>query len=226
MKKILLFAAMALLLASCGPTNPKYTRAGQYPKMYEEHPVVLLVMPPMNQSSDVRAKEYFYTSIGRPLAEAGYYVISPFLSMDILKAESAYDSELFVDRPQTFRAYFGADAVVYSEIQTWTKRGFGIATKVRYFIKSTTTGETLFDRTCDLYLDLDTKMSSSSSSLLVQLIDVAASAINTAATEHIVAARKANYYIFDDLPYGKYHPEYQKDGGYAASERDVQTTVR
>ena len=64
--------------------------------MYEEKPVTLLVMPPINNSSNVEAKDLLYTSISKPLAEAGYYVISTMLAMDILKAESAYDAEMFV----------------------------------------------------------------------------------------------------------------------------------
>lgn len=49
--------------------------------------------------------------------------------MDVLKAESAYDAEMFIDKPLTmFRDYFGVDAVVFSQIDDWTKRGFGIDT--------------------------------------------------------------------------------------------------
>ena len=55
--------------------------------------------------------------------------------MDVLKAESAYDSEMFFDAPlTTFQNYFGADAVVFSEIDTWAKKGMGIETKIRYVI--------------------------------------------------------------------------------------------
>ena len=125
--------------------------------MYEEKPVTLLVMPPINNSSNVEAKDLLYTSISKPLAEAGYYVISPLLAMDILKAESAYDSEMFVNGSlSTFHNYFGCDAVVFSEIKTWAKQGFTINTEIRYFIKSAYTGDIIFDRSCDLTLDLHT----------------------------------------------------------------------
>jgi hypothetical protein len=201
------------------------TRGSQYAKMYEEKPVTLLVMPPINNSTNVEAKEFLYTSISRPLIEAGYYVISPLLAMDVLKAESAYDAELFFNAPLTmFNNYFGADAVVFSIIDSWAKKGMGIQTKIRYVIKSTYTGETLFDRSCDLYLDLS--VDSASESLLGSLIDLAASAINTAATDHIVAARKANYYILRDIPRGKYSPEYMLDMDYIAEEKDIVTTVQ
>src|SRR5574344_733334 len=96
MRKIIIFITTALILTSCSMTN-QVTRSSQYAMMCEEKPLTLLVMPVNNTSSNVEANELLYTSISKPLAEAGYYVISPMLAMDILKAESAYDSELFFE---------------------------------------------------------------------------------------------------------------------------------
>lgn len=224
MKRSAFFLAVIALLSSCGPVTHE-TRATQYAQMYEERPVTLLVMPPINNSTNVEAKEYLYTSISRPLAEAGYYVISPMLAMDILKSESAYDAELFVNQPLTmFGDFFGADAVVFSEINSWAKKGFGIETNLHYFIKSTKTGELIFDRSCDLYLDLQVR--SGGNSALSQLVDLAVSAINTASTDHIVAARKANYFIFRDIPRGKYSPQYLLDKDVYAGLKDVKARVQ
>ena len=224
MKRLIPIILLAVAASSCGLSN-QVTRESQYAAMYNDMPVTILVMPPINNTSNVEAKDLLYTSISRPLAEAGYYVISPLLAMDILKAESAYDAELFINKPLTmFRDYFGADAVVFSQIDDWTKRGFGIDTKIRYIIKSATSGEVLFDRSCDLYLDL--QQSSGGSSLLSQLVDLAVSAIETAATEHIVAARKANYFIFRDIPRGKYNPLYLQDKEFAAEKKDIKAQVK
>ena len=114
MKRILYFAILCCMATSCGMLNT-VTRESQYAKMYEEKPITLLVMPPINNSANVEAKDLLYTSISRPLVEAGYYVISPLLAMDVLKAESAYDAEMFFDSSlSTFQNYFGVDAVVFS----------------------------------------------------------------------------------------------------------------
>jgi hypothetical protein len=224
MKKLIPIILLAVAASSCGLSN-QVTRESQYAAMYKDMPVTILVMPPINNTSNVEAKDLLYTSISRPLAEAGYYVISPLLAMEVLKAESAYDAELFIDKPLTmFRDYFGADAVVFSQIDDWTKRGFGIDTKIRYIIKSTSSGEVLFDRSCDLYLDLQFR--SGSNSLLASLVDLAVSAIETAATEHIVAARKANYFIFRDIPRGKYNPLYLQDKEFAAEKKDIKAQVK
>lgn len=224
MKRIIPLILLSAIVSSCGMTN-QVTRESQYASMYDDMPITILVMPPINNTSHVEAKDLLYTSISRPLAEAGYYVISPLLSMDVLKAESAYDAELFIDRPLTmFKDYFGADAVVFSQIDDWTKRGFGIETKIRYIIKSTASGEIIFDRSCDLYLDL--QQSSGGNSALSLLLDLAVSAIATATTDHIVAARKANYYIFRDIPRGKYSPLYLQDKGEIAEQKDVKARVK
>ena len=224
MKRILYFAILCCMATSCGMLNT-VTRESQYAKMYEEKPITLLVMPPINNSANVEAKEFLYTSISRPLVEAGYYVISPLLAMDVLKAESAYDAEVFFDSSLSiFQNYFGVDAVVFSVIDTWTKKGFGVETNIRYVIKSAHTNETLFDRSCDLYLDLS--VNSGSNGLLGALVDLAASAINTAATDHIIAARKANYYILRDIPRGKYSPDYMQDKEVIADKKDVVARVK
>ena len=225
MKKFIYFMLACLLLTSCGMMN-SVTRQTQYAKMYEENPVTLLVMPPINNSANVEAKDLLYTSISRPLAEAGYYVISPLLAMDVLKAESAYDSENFFDAPLTaFYNYFGADAVVFTIIDNWAKKGLGIQTKIRYVIKSAYTNEILFDRSCDLYLDLSVN-STSSYGLLGALVDLAASAINTAVTNHIVAARKANYFILGDIPRGQYNPDHMLDKEVSAGQKDIVARVK
>lgn len=215
-------AVISLMLTSCG-VSQSITRGNQYAKMYEEKPLTFLVMPPINNTTNVDAKEYLFTSISRPIIENGYYVISPMLSLEIMKAESAYDAELFIDGDQSaFRRYFGADAVIYTEINTWAKQGFGITTDLRYIMKSTVTNEILFERSCQLHLDLSVQ--DSGKSLFGALFSLAASAINTAATDHIQAARKANYYILRDMPRGKYSPDYQQDMEIGAEEKNI--TVR
>lgn len=225
MKKTFAIMAAAIVLASCGSTNNAgVSREQEFPLMYEKKPVSILVMPPINNSTNVEAKELLYTSISRPLAEAGYYVVSPILAMEILKAESAYDAELFVDKDlKPFQKVFGVDAVLFTEINSWTKQGFGIRTDIRMYIKSAYDGEIIFDKECDLYLDLSFNVSGGSSSALTSLISLAASAVNTAATEPIVAGRMANEEILKNLPYGKYHPAYMQDRDFPIITNDTVT---
>ena len=226
MKKILSFFLLTVVVSACG-SGSNLTREKLYPEMYDEKPVTLLVMPPINNTTKVEAKEYLYTSISRPLAEAGYYVISPRLSMDVLRQESAYDAELFFDAPlKKFHDFFGADAVIFSVIDRWAKEGVGINTKIRYVIRSAKTDQVLFDRSCDLFLDLSVNSGSNDKSVLSALIDLTATLLNTALTDNIEAARKANYYIFRDLPAGKYDDLYMKDMDMEADPKDIRKTVK
>lgn len=224
MKKIVIVVAVisCILLTSCMST---LTRGTQYAHFYEEKPLTLLVMPPINNTTNVEAKDLLYTSISTPLIEAGYYVVSPHLAMEVLKAESAYDAELFIDRDLAmFGKVFGADAVIFSVVDTWKKKGFGIETKIRYIVKSTKTNDVLFERSCDLYLDLSEN--STNNSAFGAIASLAVSAIKTATTDHIVAARKCNRYIFQDIPRGYYHPQYQQDQEVSAKPKDVKATVK
>ena len=97
---ILLSAGLVLLAAvtSCGTVaETVVTRGQQYPKLYAEAPGSIVIMPPVNLTNAVEAKEYFYTTLYRPLCEKGYYVFSPYLTMELFRSESAYDSELFLE---------------------------------------------------------------------------------------------------------------------------------
>ena len=147
MKKIILFIAIvAITFTSCSSFQP-VLKTVAYKKMYDEKPVSVLIMPPINRSTAVDAKEYFHSTLMIPVANAGFYVIPPFLSMEILKKESAYDAEIFMNAPlNKFGEIFGADMVLFTIIDKWTK-GYGVVTVgVEYIIKSTKTNEVLYSR--------------------------------------------------------------------------------
>lgn len=81
MKKFILIAiAVVAVMTSC--TTP-LTMGKQYPAMYEEKPLTIAIMPPINQTTHAEAKDYFYTTMYLPLCEKGYYVFSPYLTMEM-----------------------------------------------------------------------------------------------------------------------------------------------
>ena len=206
------------------------TKGETYAKMYEENPVSILVMPPINNTNNVEAKDLLYTSISQHIAEAGYYVVSPVMAMDVFKNESAYDAEYFIHSSlRKFNEYFGADAVVFAVIDKWAKEGFQIHTVISYIVKSTTTNEILFERSCDMTLNL---MKTSSygnglaGALAGTLADVIVSAIDVATTEHIEAARIANMNVFNDIPFGKYSPLYLQDKDLISKNKHMVLMLR
>ena len=82
MKKAIILILVAVSLVSCGTTK---TLGEQYALMYEEKPVTIVVMPPINQTTHAEAKDYFYTTLYAPLCEKGNYVYSPYLTMELFQ---------------------------------------------------------------------------------------------------------------------------------------------
>lgn len=213
MKKIIfLLSITTLLFTSCGTTS-KVPKSTAYKGMYNEQPLTILLMPPINRSTNVESKEYFHSTLNVPLANAGFYVIPPFLSMDILKKESAYDSEMFLNAPlHKFQEVFGADLAIFTIINKWDKSSLGsnVKVQVEYIIKSTKTNEILYTRKGEV--NYDTSISTGAGGVFGLVADLALSALNTAATKYVSVARTCNQYTFEDLPAGKYSPNYNIDG--------------
>ena len=226
MKNILLVIVIAgAFLSSCTTTTP-IAKSVAYKGMYDEKPLTILLMPPINRSTNVEAKEYFHSTLNIPIANAGFYVIPTFLSMEILKKESAYDAELFLNSPLTiFGEVFGADLAVFTIIHKWDKSGLAakVFVQVEYVIKSTKTNEIVYTRTGDI--TYDASVSTGSTSPWAALVDMAASAINTAATKYVDVARVCNAYTFKDLPAGRYSPIYGKDGAQIAGDKIFKAKV-
>lgn len=226
MKKSIYFLLAAALLASCS-SSTNLTRGTNYPKMYENKPAAILVMPPINKTVNVEAKEYFYTSMAVPLCEKGYYVVSPFLAMDLLKSESAYDSETFIENNlASFKDVFGVDAVLFTTINKWSKSAIGntISVEIAYLLKSTTTNEILFER--QGALTIDTSINAGAGGGLGLLVNMVASAVNTALTDKVIAARRCNSFVLYDLPDGKYSAMHGKDQNTAAGKVVFSGTVK
>ena len=225
MKKYMILGLVALLMSSCA--TKQITRLEQYPKMYEEKPLTIAVMPPINQTNFVEAKDYFYTTLYAPLCEKGYYVYSPMMTMEMFQSESAYDAEQFIEADLSqFRNVLGADAAMFTIIKSWKrfKIGGALTAGVEYILRSTKTGETLYRR--EGLISVDTSVRTSGGGLLGALADMAATAIATAATDKVVAGRRCSVYVLSDMPEGKYGTLYDKDQNLPAGKSFVKATVK
>ena len=227
MKKFLILAGIAgLLLTSCS-TIKTATRKDLYGGLYAEKPISVLIMPPINKSTNVEAKEFFHSTLCVPLANAGYYVIPPFLSMEMLKKESAYDAELFLNESvNKFGDFFGADVALFTIIHRWDKAPIvaKVYVDIEYILKSTKTNEVLFSRYG--HITYDATIQSNNSGLAGVLISMAASAINTALTDQIKIARTCNIYSLSVLPSGKYNPNYELDGDLSGGKKEFSVTLK
>lgn len=187
---------MIVSFGECYGRQPIKTRKKEYPEMYNERPRSIMVLPPINKSMKVEAKEVFYSSLVVPLAQKGYYVLPPLLALEILKEESAYDMEMFIDNSmKKVGDLFGTDAVLFTIIHSWKKNKLSgsISICIEYLVKSTKTDIVLFHRK-GTYI-----YQNKESSILVNLLS---SALSSSLAEETNVARTCNEYTLDALPVG------------------------
>jgi len=209
---LFLIICCVLILAGCGPTH--MTKYEAFPKMYAEHPLAILVLPPINETTAADAKEYYATTIAEPLSFSGYYVFPIEVISEIMKNEGLYDTEVLLNLPPNkFKEYFGADAVMYIWIKKWSTSyyviGGNVSVSIRLAIKSTSTGDDLWHYEGTIIEN--TTVTSTGGGLVGLAVSVVGTAVKTAATDYVPIAKRTNYLILRAAPCGKYHPKYDKD---------------
>lgn len=226
MRNYFTITVVAILLSSCAQ-GVGITRGVQYSQMYEEKPTSIVIMPPINQTNSVEAKEFFYTTLYMPLCEKGYYVFSPYLTMEMLQSESAYDSEMFLESDLgNFNRVLGADAAIFTIIKSWDRNSLlgYLTVGVEYILRSTATGETLYHR--EGLIQVDTSVSGGGGGLVGTLVNMAATAVSTAMTDKVVAGRKCNTFVLSDMPVGKYNAAFGQDSEVLAGAKFIKATVK
>ena len=200
------------LLSACAPKMT--TKSTAFPLMYEERPASILILPPMNESTAADAKDYYSTTIQEPLAFTGYYTFPYTITSEILKMEGIYDTELLVNLPLSkFKEYFGADAVLFTTIKKWDLRYMVLASTLTVSIdcklKSTISNQTLWKYTGTVVVDLSGGDTGGGLAGLIAKAIVCA--VQSAVADYVPYARQANYRALSSMPYGKYHPQHNKD---------------
>ena len=214
-KKLLTYFALTILILAFTGCGPAYiTKGVAFPKMYDQQPKSLLILPPMNESTDAEAKDYYMTTTEMPFALMGYYTFPTEMVSDIMKQEGIYDTELLYNMPlNKYSEYFGADAVLFTKIKKWDVSYMVIASKLTVSIEakivSTKTSEELWKYTGTVVVDLSG--GNSGGGLAGLLVKVVAAAVNTAMADYVKYAKVANNRIVYTLPVGPYNENYMKD---------------
>ena len=104
-----------LLVQGCN-TAPPY----DYSAYLDHMPRSILVLPPVNESTDVMAPYIYLSTVTRPLAERGYYVF-PVAVIDTLMKENGVPSPEEMARVplDKIRDVIGPDAVLYMTVVEW-----------------------------------------------------------------------------------------------------------
>jgi len=204
--------SVAVMFAGCAPKAT--TKGEEFPLMYEETPLTILILPPMNESTAADAKQYYATTVQEVLSYWGYYVFPYEVTSDILKMEGIYDAELMRSVPLAkFREYFGADAVLFTTIKKWDLSYMVLASNLTVSIdeelKSTKTDQTLWSYNGTVVVDLSGGDTGGGlAGLIAKAIITAAS---SAMADYVPYARQANYRALSSFPFGKYHPNFMTD---------------
>ncbi len=102
--------AFFLLLAGCLAPHHDI----DYTAYRESRPRSILVLPPLNDSPDIRATYSFLSTVTKPLAEAGYYVFPVALVDQTFKENGMQNPGEMHQAPlDKLREIFGADATLY-----------------------------------------------------------------------------------------------------------------
>jgi len=115
-KRLTMWMASAALLGGCATRPAPY----DYSAFMQAKPASLLVMPPVNDSPDVKATPGVWSHATRPLAEAGYYVLPVTLVDETFRQNGVTTANDAAEVPYAkLREYFGADAVVYLQVKRY-----------------------------------------------------------------------------------------------------------
>ena len=209
--KIYLIYLLVLFLFNCA----QKTKLELYPNYYSELPISLLVIPPINLSTSTDASEYYSTTIVEPLSFAGYYVFPIELTNEVFKKEGIYDASTLENIPmKKFKEYFNADAVLFTKIIEWDKSyyvvGGNVEVKLEFVLKSTKSNTILWNYNGNIIVNT-TSGDTEIAGLAGILIEAAVTALQTAGQDFIPIAKKINYQGVSTLPFGYYHPQFNKD---------------
>lgn len=204
--------ALAMILSGCA-VKPRDNNAykGTIPKS-------ILVLPPTNESPDVRASESVYSQVTKPLAESGYYVYPVAVVSETFKSNGmAEPSDIQAINLAKIRDVFGPDAVLYLNVREYGTQYRVIASESRVTVDGklldAKDGKLLWTGTATAS---SSEQSSSGGGLVALLIQTAVKQIINTATNQshriapITAYRLLGAQSPQGLPYGPRSPQYSQ----------------
>lgn len=208
------FLLAVLMLAACATPAPY-----DYAAFKRSRPTSMLVLPPINETNEIKATNGVLAQATLPLAEAGYYVI-PVTLMDETFRQNGLETptDIHAVVPQKLRDIFGADAAVYINVKRYGT-SYAVITSdttvaVEGRIIDLRTGALLWSGSASAS---SSEQNSSGQGGLIGLLvkAVVNQIIGTASDASFVYAGQANQRLLsprkNGVLYGPRSPQYQKD---------------
>lgn len=202
---------LLLFLTGCATVEPY-----NYDAFNAEPPRSILVIPPVNNSVDVKAPYTYISTVTRPLAEKGYYVFPVGVIDQFLKENGLpTPAEMNMIPLDKIDENIGADAVLYVTIDNWGQeyQVLSSVTIVKGYAKliSVKSGHLLWEAPVVAQQSSD----SGGNGLIGALVNAAVTQIAGSVSDNTpVVARFANQQAFASkqrgLPDGPYMPVEEK----------------
>ena len=113
--KLAAVLAPAVFVAGCATQK---SAPYDYRAFEASNPRSILVLPPLNNSPEVKATESMYSTVTYPLAEAGYYVLPVSLVNETFRQNGLTTAaDIHSVDTQKLREIFGADAALYLTVE-------------------------------------------------------------------------------------------------------------
>jgi hypothetical protein len=213
LKYIIVIVSVIFLFNGCGVVSKSQISKGQlYPKLYEEHPTSILVLPAKNTTTSVDSTNHFRYTITKPLAEKGYYVFPVHLVDSFFKSENLSDTELIRNIPvQKLKEIFNTDAILYVDINAWDTNYSVLSSSVdvglSFSLVDSNSGEELWQNNAYAYSYAGPDGSNGLVGLIVSAI---AAAINTS-VDYTELAYVSNNAGVSLLPAGVFNKNFKID---------------
>jgi hypothetical protein len=112
------FVCLSLAVLAAGCAAP--VKQLDYTAFKQSRPKSILILPPLNESPDVKATYSMLSQMSYPLAEAGYYVLPVALVDETLKQNGmTAAAEIHAIAPAKLQEIFGADAALYVTVSKY-----------------------------------------------------------------------------------------------------------
>jgi len=198
-----------LTLAGCATKPYDYTNYRAHP------PRSILVLPPLNESTDIRGTYGYLSTVTRPIAELGYYVYPVVVVDHFFKENGMPTPGEMVQAPlDKIREIVGADAVLYITLRQYGTRYQVISSTTVVVavakLVDTRTGALLWQGTLAAQ-----DSSGGSGSILADLVGALIMQVVGHSTDHahdVAGMANAQLAIKDrGLLYGPYSPKYGQE---------------